>query len=165
MALWLFADDGPSTSACTSSNCTTNWPAFTVKAGETAAAGMGVAGTIATFARPDGSMQVSWNGQPLYYFAGDYRRPGHHRRRRQPRTGALRSPRRAPATDPDRQAAASSVASSKTTSINGLLARKTSSWASRRHWRVMRARSARRASSSVIGMARAGRSATTRPFR
>jgi len=71
LALYVFKKDGPSTSACTSSNCTTNWPPFTVKAGETAAAGSGVTGTIATFARPDGSMQVSWNGQPLYYFAGD----------------------------------------------------------------------------------------------
>jgi predicted lipoprotein with Yx(FWY)xxD motif len=71
LALYAFKKDGPSTSACTSSNCVANWPPFTVKAGETAAAGTGVTGTIATFARPDGSMQVSWNGQPLYYFAGD----------------------------------------------------------------------------------------------
>ena len=71
LALYVFKKDGPSTSACTSSNCTTNWPPFTVKSGETAAAGMGVTGTVATFARPDGSMQVSYNGQPLYYFAGD----------------------------------------------------------------------------------------------
>lgn len=71
MALYLFKKDGPSTTACTSSNCVANWPPFTVKAGETAAAGMGVTGTIATFARPDGSTQVTWNGLPLYYFAGD----------------------------------------------------------------------------------------------
>jgi predicted lipoprotein with Yx(FWY)xxD motif len=71
LALYVFKKDGPSTSACTSSNCVANWPPFTVKAGESAEAGTGVAGTIATFARPDGAMQVSWNGQPLYYFAGD----------------------------------------------------------------------------------------------
>jgi predicted lipoprotein with Yx(FWY)xxD motif len=42
-----------------------------VATGETAAAGTGVSGTIATFARDDASTQVSYNGKPLYYFAGD----------------------------------------------------------------------------------------------
>ena len=52
-------------------DCATNWPPFTLDAGETAVAGSGVAGAIATIARDDGSMQVTYNGKPLYYFKGD----------------------------------------------------------------------------------------------
>ncbi len=28
-------------------------------------------GTLTTFARADGSQQVAYNGEPLYYFTGD----------------------------------------------------------------------------------------------
>ena len=64
------ADSTPNKSACTGS-CATNWPPFVLDTGETAVAGAGVTGTIATFARDDGSTQVSYNGKPLYYFAND----------------------------------------------------------------------------------------------
>lgn len=64
-------DTTPNQSACTSDGCVKNWPPFTLDAGESAVAGTGVTGTIATFARTDGSMQVSYNGAPLYYFIGD----------------------------------------------------------------------------------------------
>ncbi len=53
------------------SDCPTNWPAFTLDAGETLAAGEGVTGVVGTFARSDGTMQVAYDGRPLYYFAGD----------------------------------------------------------------------------------------------
>jgi predicted lipoprotein with Yx(FWY)xxD motif len=69
--LYTFSpDSAPNTSTCTG-DCAANWPAFVLKPGETAVAGAGVTGTIATFARDDGTTQVSYNGKPLYYFAGD----------------------------------------------------------------------------------------------
>lgn len=68
--LYFFAKDGPNTSACTG-QCLTNWPPLTVAAGATVSAGTGVTGTLATFARSDGTMQVSYAGHPIYYFKGD----------------------------------------------------------------------------------------------
>lgn len=70
MTLYILTKDSPGTSTC-SGTCATNWPPFTVNAGETATAGAGVTGTIATLTRADGSIQVTYMGAPLYYFAGD----------------------------------------------------------------------------------------------
>jgi predicted lipoprotein with Yx(FWY)xxD motif len=71
MTLYTFTPDAaPNKSTC-NADCATNWPPLVVATGETAAAGTGVSGTIATFARDDASTQVSYNGKPLYYFAGD----------------------------------------------------------------------------------------------
>jgi predicted lipoprotein with Yx(FWY)xxD motif len=71
-SLYVFAKDTTANqSACTSEQCVANWPAFAVESDETVVAGDGVTGTIATFALADGRMQVSYNGAPLYYFAGD----------------------------------------------------------------------------------------------
>lgn len=36
--------------------------------GTTAVAGPGVTGTVDTFARPDGTRQVTYRGEPLYFF-------------------------------------------------------------------------------------------------
>ena len=68
--LYNFQPDTATTSACNDA-CAANWPPFTLEAGETAAAGAGVSGTIATLTRTDGSMQVTYNGKPLYYFKND----------------------------------------------------------------------------------------------
>ena len=66
MTLYAFTPDAtPDKSTC-NGDCATNWPPLVA-----AVAGTGVSGTIATFARDDGSNQVSYNGKPLYYFAGD----------------------------------------------------------------------------------------------
>lgn len=71
-ALYLLATDSASKSTCgTAKDCISNWPPFALDTGETATAGTGVTGTIATFQRDDGSTQVTINGLPLYYFAGD----------------------------------------------------------------------------------------------
>jgi predicted lipoprotein with Yx(FWY)xxD motif len=68
--LYIFTKDKPGASAC-SGDCATNWPPFTVVTGETVKAGSGVTGTFATIKRADGGEQVTYDGQPLYYFAAD----------------------------------------------------------------------------------------------
>ena len=66
MTLYWFAPDTPTTSKCTGS-CATYWPP--VKGPVTA--GSGVTGTLATITRSDGSKQASYDGHPLYTYAGD----------------------------------------------------------------------------------------------
>jgi predicted lipoprotein with Yx(FWY)xxD motif len=82
-SLYVFAADTANTSACTGA-CATSWPPLTVTAGATPAAG-GVTGSsapasvantvqqalLSTFARTDGTTQVTYNGMPLYYYSGD----------------------------------------------------------------------------------------------
>jgi predicted lipoprotein with Yx(FWY)xxD motif len=71
MTLYTFTPDtAPNKSTC-NGDCATNWPPLVLEEGETAVGDTGVSGTIATFARDDGTMQVSYNGKPLYYFAND----------------------------------------------------------------------------------------------
>jgi predicted lipoprotein with Yx(FWY)xxD motif len=73
MTVYIFTMDtkDSGTSACTG-NCIKNWPALTVPAGQTPTAGTGVTGTLATITRPDdGTLQVTYNGLPLYFFIND----------------------------------------------------------------------------------------------
>ena len=70
-SLYIFMNDTQNggTSACTGA-CAANWPALTVT--ETPVAGDGVDATmLGTITLPDGSMQATYNGWPLYYFAKD----------------------------------------------------------------------------------------------
>ena len=55
---------------CTGS-CATTWPPLTVASGAQPTAGSGVTGQLGTTKRPDGSVQVTYNGKPLYTFDGD----------------------------------------------------------------------------------------------
>jgi len=64
--LYWFALDTSTTSKCTGS-CATYWPP--VKG--PASAGSGVTGTLGTITRPDGSTQATYDGHPLYTYAGD----------------------------------------------------------------------------------------------
>jgi predicted lipoprotein with Yx(FWY)xxD motif len=48
-------------------DCLTNWPPLT----GTVDAGQADAAMLGTVTRPDGTEQVTYNGYPLYYFAGD----------------------------------------------------------------------------------------------
>lgn len=58
---------------CTGS-CATTWPPLTISSGSPSA-GSGVHGTLATMTRPEGTTQVTFDGKPLYRYAGD-RAPG-----------------------------------------------------------------------------------------
>jgi len=64
--LYWFVPDTSTTSKCTGS-CATYWPP--VKGPATA--GSGVTGTLSTITRPDGSTQATYDGHPLYTYAGD----------------------------------------------------------------------------------------------
>jgi predicted lipoprotein with Yx(FWY)xxD motif len=69
--LYVFTKDANGTIACTT-GCTPTWPPFTLDSGETTTAGTGVtAAWLSTVKRPDGATQVTYNGHPLYYYAGD----------------------------------------------------------------------------------------------
>jgi len=70
MTLYYFTPDAPGTSVCVD-KCAGFWPPLVLAAGETATAGDGVTGVVGTIARPDGSMQATYDGRPLYYFSKD----------------------------------------------------------------------------------------------
>lgn len=72
MTVYTFTKDVKDSgkSAC-SGGCITTWPALTVAAGETPKGGDGVTGTLATITRDDGTLQVTYNGLPLYFFKND----------------------------------------------------------------------------------------------
>jgi predicted lipoprotein with Yx(FWY)xxD motif len=53
---------------CTSSGCVQIWHPLTVRAGS---APSGTVGSLATVKRPDGTVQVTYQGLPLYTFAQD----------------------------------------------------------------------------------------------
>jgi predicted lipoprotein with Yx(FWY)xxD motif len=63
--LYSFAPDTPTTSKC-NGTCAQNWPPVT---GPVTAAG--ITGTFGTIKRSDGSIQATFDGHPLYTFAGD----------------------------------------------------------------------------------------------
>ena len=63
--LYSFAPDTPATSNC-NGTCAQNWPPVT---GPVTA--HGVTGTFSTIKRSDGSVQATFDGHPLYTFAGD----------------------------------------------------------------------------------------------
>jgi predicted lipoprotein with Yx(FWY)xxD motif len=67
--LYLFEADKNGTSAC-SGACAAAWPPDTVTG--TPQAGSGVSQSLlGTITRADGTMQLTYNGHPLYYFTAD----------------------------------------------------------------------------------------------
>ncbi|HEX5591420.1 MAG TPA: hypothetical protein VFX65_14100 [Candidatus Limnocylindrales bacterium] len=74
MTLYIFTKDvrDSGESVCTG-DCIDAWPALTVPAGSEPSAGEGVdAAKLGTITRSDdGSLQVTYDGLPLYFFVGD----------------------------------------------------------------------------------------------
>jgi predicted lipoprotein with Yx(FWY)xxD motif len=70
MTLYIFDQDTGGESSCYE-GCDTNWPPLLVEGGAEPTAGEGVTGDIGVSARTDGTVQVTYNGSPLYYFSGD----------------------------------------------------------------------------------------------
>lgn len=68
--LYMFDNDtqGTTTSACTG-QCLANWPVATTD--QATPEVDGVTGAVGTIDTPDGKKQLTLNGWPLYYFAGD----------------------------------------------------------------------------------------------
>ena len=71
MTLYTFDNDDENKSNC-SGDCASNWPALIVDSEDSIDVGAGLDDDdFATAARSDGSLQVSYYGEPLYTFAGD----------------------------------------------------------------------------------------------
>jgi predicted lipoprotein with Yx(FWY)xxD motif len=73
MTLYLFEKDTGMMSTC-NGPCAKFWPPVTTMGAAKAGSGLD-AGKFGTTARPDGETEVTYNGHPLYYYAGD-KQPG-----------------------------------------------------------------------------------------
>ncbi len=70
LTLYTHTGDSATASTCTG-GCATAWPPLAVPAGSNATGGTGVTGTFATLTRDDGTLQVTYNGLPLYGWKND----------------------------------------------------------------------------------------------
>jgi predicted lipoprotein with Yx(FWY)xxD motif len=68
-AVYDFLADSKNKSAC-SGACAAAWPPVIVTGQPTAGGGVSASG-LSTITRSDGTKQVTYDGRPLYYFAGD----------------------------------------------------------------------------------------------
>lgn len=68
-AVYLWVKDGKNSSAC-SGACAGAWPPVPVK-GKLVASGGARSSDLGSITRSDGTKQVTYDGHPLYYFAGD----------------------------------------------------------------------------------------------
>lgn len=71
MTVYMFAKDTKENESACTDKCATTWPPVTATKGEELILPAGVQGTLKTFKRADGTLQVSYNGMPLYHFAKD----------------------------------------------------------------------------------------------
>ena len=68
-SLYLFEADTSSQSTC-SGACAQGWPPLTTTGPPVGGSGV-MPSLLSTSPRSDGTMQVTYNGHPLYYYAGD----------------------------------------------------------------------------------------------
>jgi len=71
--LYVFMNDPKNASTC-EADCAQRWPPFLTAGKPIAGPGVNAA-LLGTIRRKDGTLQVTYNGHPLYYFSGDTR-PG-----------------------------------------------------------------------------------------
>ena len=74
MTLYKYTPDTPGVSNCTG-GCAAAWPPYTVSA-DVASTTLGgattdIGGQIGTITRADGTLQVTYNNMPLYFYAND----------------------------------------------------------------------------------------------
>jgi predicted lipoprotein with Yx(FWY)xxD motif len=72
--LYTYSKDSAGVSNC-SGTCATNWPPYSVPEGTTInlpSSSTGITGKISTIKRADGSVQVTYNGAPLYFYKDDH---------------------------------------------------------------------------------------------
>jgi predicted lipoprotein with Yx(FWY)xxD motif len=74
MTLYLYTKDEDGVSNCTDT-CAENWPPYTVAGNEDLEGGEGVTGEIGALRREDASIQLTYNGAPIYFWKDDAR-PG-----------------------------------------------------------------------------------------
>ena len=70
MALYTLKSDKPGVSNC-SGTCAAAWPPYTVSNSAGLTTAPNIPGTLATITRSDGTLQVTYNGMPLYFFVQD----------------------------------------------------------------------------------------------
>jgi predicted lipoprotein with Yx(FWY)xxD motif len=70
LTLYTFRRDALDVSNCTG-NCLNAWPPLVVESADALSKPEGVPGELGTIEREDGSLQVTYNGQPLYYWVND----------------------------------------------------------------------------------------------
>ncbi|MEZ4503512.1 MAG: hypothetical protein R3C39_12870 [Dehalococcoidia bacterium] len=68
--LYVFANDEANKSLC-DGTCAESWPPLTVADAASATGGLDVPGAVGTITRADGTLQVTYEDQPLYTFSGD----------------------------------------------------------------------------------------------
>lgn len=70
MTVYAFKRDALGVSNC-ADQCAVAWPPYTVESADGLTAADGVVGEIGTITRADGTLQVTYNDMPLYFWAND----------------------------------------------------------------------------------------------
>ena len=70
LTLYQFANDEKGESNCTD-QCATAWPPLLVEEGEILSSGPDVDSELSTIQRKDGTVQVTYDDMPLYFYVGD----------------------------------------------------------------------------------------------
>jgi predicted lipoprotein with Yx(FWY)xxD motif len=70
MTLYISQNDQPGVSNCLGA-CADIWTPYLFTGDNAPVGGPGLTGQIGTIPRPDGTVQVTYNGMPLYHYMGD----------------------------------------------------------------------------------------------